>query len=540
MVSNASCEQTGQVEKKAPSAVVVSEKQDVITASPAPSASGENAADVVYLKVQSASVSGFDEYPDWAPKPDAMAPFDGNMETRWASAYQDNQWIVFDFGKPRTMSKLILKWEQAYSPKYEIAVSDDAENWKQLVLMENQTGGVNEIVFPPVTCRYVKLTGISRVNPEWGISIWEIEPYGTAAANPGDVPIQEAFKAAKEKTEAEKKVDVVRAELKADSVIPSPGPVTLTEFQKGVNYTSWDRDELSEEMSDYSLAYLSSIGVTHIALMVVNYQEGAEMNKIYVDPKKTISDEALIHSINMIHALGMKVMLKPHVDLADEEARSNIIPSDEWFANYKTFIMHYADIAAKYNVELFCIGTELSNTTIIRWKDKWLDIINDIRKVYKGPLTYAANWDEYDTVSFWNEIEFIGMDAYFPLTDKVNPTKEELIAGWNKNADKLEAWLKEANLLNKPVIFTEVGYDTIEGSNKQPWRILPTLSKFAESQDEQANCLEALFVSLSNRSWFKGFYWWNYFPRPDIGPLGYTLRGKKGEKILTEWFSKLK
>lgn len=537
-VSNASCEQVSQSGKNAPSATVVSEKQDVLKAAPSASVK-DQASDLVYLKVQSAAVSGFDEYPDWAPKPDAIAPFDGNLETRWASAYQDNQWISFDFGKMRTMTKLIIRWEQAYPPKYEILTSDDNENWKKLVLLENQKGGVNEVAFPETTCRYVKIIGIERVNPEWGISVWEIEPYGPSAANPGDVPIQEAFKSAKEKTVAEKKVDSVRAEMKADTVIASPGPITTAEFQKGINYTSWDKDELSSEMSDYSLAYLSSLGVGHIALMVVNYQEGAEKNTIYVDPKKTITDEALAHSINIIHALGMKVMLKPHVDLADEEARSNIIPSDEWFANYKKFIMHYAEIAAKYNVELFCIGTELSNTTIIRWKDKWIDIISEIRKVYKGPLTYAANWDEYDTVSFWDEMDFIGMDAYFPLTDKVNPSKEELIAGWNKNADKLEAWLKESKL-TKPVIFTEVGYDTIEGSNKQPWRILPTLSRFAESQDEQANCLEALFTALSNRSWFKGFYWWNYFPRPDIGPLGYTLRGKKGEKILSEWFAKLK
>jgi hypothetical protein len=189
-------------------------------------------------------------------------------------------------------------------------------------------------------------------------------------------------------------------------------------------------------------------------------------------------------------------------------------------------------------VELLCIGTELSNTTTVRWKDLWIDIIKEIRKVYKGKLTYAANWDEYETVSFWSEVDFIGMDAYFPLTEEINPAKEALVKGWEANADKIEQWLKASNL-DKPVIFTEVGYDTMEGANKQPWRVLPTLTKFKECQDEQANCLEALFLVLSKRPWFKGFYWWNYFPRPDIGPLGYTLRGKTGEKILTEWFNKL-
>ena len=185
------------------------------------------------------------------------------------------------------------------------------------------------------------------------------------------------------------------------------------------------------------------------------------------------------------------------------------------------------------------IGTELSNTTKSTWKAKWVDIINEIRKVYKGPITYAANWDEYDTVSIWNDVDYIGMDAYFPLTEKANPSEGELVAGWTKHANTLEKWLKD-NKLNKPVIFTEVGYDAMEGSNMKPWRVLSTLAKYKENQDEQANCLESLFTVLSNRSWFKGFYWWNYFPRSDLGPFGYTLRGKKGEKILSDWFKKIK
>jgi len=491
---------------------------------------------LVYLKVENAAVSGFDESPDWAPKPEPMAPFDASLETRWSSAYKDGEWIYFDFGKPKTMSKLIIRWEQAYASSFEILISGDAQNWTRLILLEGQTGGTSEIDFQPVTARYVKLVGLKRANPEWGVSIWEIEPYGPKDKNPGELPYEETFKSKKEKTAIEKKRDEIN--LVSGQIVPSPGPITESEFQRGVNYTSWDSNELATDLSDYSIIYLSQLGVGHIALMAVYYQEDASSKNIFADAKKTVSDESVGHAINIIHALGMKVMLKPHVDLLDEEARSNIIPSEEWFASYKAFIMHYAELSAKYNVELFCIGTELSNTTTAKWKEKWSDIISSIRKVYKGPITYAANWDEYETVSFWSDVDYIGMDAYFPLTDKNNPPKEELIKAWEKHAATLEGWLKASNL-TKPIIFTEIGYDTLEGSNKQPWRILPTLAKYIESQEEQANCLESLLTVLSNKSWFKGLYWWNYFPRPDIGPLGYTLRGKLGEKILIDWYKKL-
>jgi len=493
--------------------------------------------EIIYLKVDSAKASGFDETPDWAPRPDAMAVVDASLETRWASGYKDGEWIYLDFGKPKTVSKAVIKWETAYAPSFEILSSDDAVNWQRIVLLEGQTGGTSEIVFAPVKARYIKLVGLTRVNPEWGISVWEFEAYGPKDSNPDEPAFDEIFKGKKEKSAIEKKRDEIN--LIEGQIVPSPGPISPYEFQRGVNYTSWSKDELASDLSDYSLIYLSQLGVGHIALMTVYYQEDAVSSNIYADEKKTVSDESVGHSINIMHSLGMKVMLKPHVDLIDEDARSNIIPSDQWFAGYKAFILHYAGLAAKYNVELFCVGTELSNTTTERWKAKWLDIIYEIKKVYKGPLTYAANWDEYDTVSFWDEMDYIGMDAYFPLTNKVNPPKEELIAGWTKHADILENWLKTTGL-KKSVIFTEIGYDTVAGSNKQPWRILPTLTSQIESQDEQANCLEALLMVMSNRPWFKGFYWWNYFPRPDIGVLGYTLRGKKGEKILSEWFNRLK
>jgi hypothetical protein len=496
----------------------------------------ENDNELVYLKVLNAVASGFDETPEWAPKPDAMAVADRSLETRWASGYKDGEWVYIDFGKPKTISKVVIKWEQAYAPNYEVLTSDDAKTWKRLVLMEGQTGGRSEIGFQPVTCRYVKLVGLTRVNPEWGISVWEFEAYGPADKNPGDFANVAAV-TKKEKTAEEKKLEEIR--LVTNPIVPSPGAITANEFQRGVNYTSWSTDELNTDMSDYSLIHLSELGVGHVALMAVHYQVNPESKVISADEKKTTSDESIGHAINIIHALGMKVMLKPHVDLVDEEARTNIIPSDDWFVSYKNFILHYAELAAKYNVELLCIGTELSNTTTSKWKDKWTGIIKDIRKVYKGPLTYAANWDEYETVSFWPEVDYIGMDAYFPLTKENNPPLQALIKAWEGQAAILEKWLKDNNL-NKPIIFTEVGYDTIEGSNRQPWRVLPTLATRKESQDEQANCLSALLEVMTQKSWFKGFYWWNYFPRPDIGAFGYTLRDKKGEKILSEWYKRLK
>ncbi len=124
-------------------------------------------------------------------------------------------------------------------------------------------------------------------------------------------------------------------------------------------------------------------------------------------------------------------------------------------------------------------------------------------------------------------MDLIGIDAYFPLTNKNDPTKEELVGGWTAVADKIETWRKAKNL-DKGIIFTELGYVSSDGTNKQPWSTLAN----PEDQKEQADCLDAAFTVLSGRGWFKGIYLWQYFPQKRWSPIGYPIRGKEAETIL--------
>jgi hypothetical protein len=320
--------------------------------------------------------------------------------------------------------------------------------------------------------------------------------------------------------------------------LPSPGALTPAEFQKGVCYTSWGKAELGSQASDQTLEYLYKLGVRNLAIMVVWMQDTVEEKAVHADSKDTPDDVALAHAINKAHALGMKVMLKPHVDIKDGQWRGDLIPSKEWFASYKEYILRYAKLAVQYNVELFSIGTELANTTIPAWEAEWEDIIKEVRAVYPGPLVYGANWNEYTGVGFWDKIDFIGIDAYFPLTTKKDATKEDLIPGWKSNAAQLDTWVK-AKYPDKPVIFAEIGYCSAQGSTIQPWSTLSNVPEEFADQQEQADALEAMFVACTAYPWFKGLYWWNYFPQERWSPLGYTIRGKKAEGVFSEWLKKL-
>ncbi|MBU1084226.1 MAG: discoidin domain-containing protein, partial [Candidatus Omnitrophica bacterium] len=498
----------------------------------APKAIQASSADgtLVYIPVSAASASSFDQTPDWAPEPNPMAPVDGDMMTRWSSGYEGGeQWISFDLGGYRVVSDIIVRWERAYAVDYDVMVSNDQKTWDLARAEKNSAGGAVESEFSPVKCRYVKISSTKRVNDAWGVSIWEVEIYGPKDKNPGTVKTKEEYLSGGDEEISRKEVEEAIKKI-SSAVIP----MNVRPFQKGVVYTSWMSDELALPASDLTLTYLKEIGIDTIGIMVPAYQETLVSTEIYTNEGPqgdTPTDQALEHAVKTCHELGMRVMIKPHVDPRTDEARIDILPSEAWFDSYERFITRYAKFSQENGVEIFAIGTELEATTFESWTHRWNALIDKVKSVYAGKLTYAANWTEYAEVPFWDRMDFVGIDAYFPLTNDDNASPQDLAAAWGVIADKIEVWLKNKGLTEKGVILTEIGYPSADGANRQPWAAISS----QEDQQEQADCLEAVMKILTARSWFKGYYLWQYFPQDRWSPLGFTVKGKKAEEIIKKW-----
>lgn len=315
------------------------------------------------------------------------------------------------------------------------------------------------------------------------------------------------------------------------------------EWQKGMCYATWNSGRYSSGSSNASLREMANAGVKWVAIVTTWYQQKCSTNRIFPN-ENTPSDDSIIHAIKAAHSLGMKVMIKPHldiVDVSDGSWRGEITCSSDpdwqvWFENYRDFIVHYAELAEENNVEMLCIGTELASAATIKenmWKDM---VIKPVRDIYGGPLTYAANWDEeYKHVKFWDALDYIGIDAYFPLSDKESPILEEIKMGWEK-------WIKEIEELqkkvNKPVIFPEVGYCSADGAAKTPWE---EKAGSRVNLELQANCYRALLETFWNKEWFYGVYWWRW--GTDIrfgGPnsRGFSPQNKGAQKVMSEWYGK--
>ncbi len=314
------------------------------------------------------------------------------------------------------------------------------------------------------------------------------------------------------------------------------------EFQKGMNYVAWTENGYSNVNSAKAMEQMAALGINWAGLVTTWYQDQYNSTEIYPLRDKTPADESLIFAIRKLHELKFKVMLKPHVDLIESKGKwrgdigfENPADWQAWFDSYSNFILHFAEIAAKENVELFCIGTELANATISQ-PQAWRDLIKKVKEVYKGQLTYAANWDnEFKQIAFWDTLNYAGIDPYFPLVTTVRPTVEQLKEAWGDWAKIIEEWQKN---INKPVIFTEIGYKSARDAADEPWQH----TAIGELDLElQVNLYKGLLESFWDKPWFYGVYWWYWGANPKMGGelnRGFTPQNKPAQEVIKEWYNK--
>lgn len=258
-------------------------------------------------------------------------------------------------------------------------------------------------------------------------------------------------------------------------------------------------------------------------------------------------DSAWKAQIAVAHSAGFKVFLKPHIWMhqpTNGKWRSDIFPTNEnnwqmWKKNYRAFILRYAQIAQERNVELFCIGTEFSRLSVEK-AAFWRSLIKDVRNIYSGEITYAANWyNEYEEITFWDELDYIGIQAYFPLAKNNNPSTAQISKGWNKYFPKIATI---SNQFNRKILFTEMGYKSTADSAIEPWKWI-AYSPGANaplSYETQANCYQSFFDSVWNKEWLAGVHIWQM--RCDVKAGGnkdnpdFTPQGKPAEKIIAKGF----
>ncbi|MDF9799444.1 hypothetical protein OKW21_004707 [Catalinimonas alkaloidigena] len=249
------------------------------------------------------------------------------------------------------------------------------------------------------------------------------------------------------------------------------------------------------------------------------------------------------HTVRYAKNLGLKVMLKPHVwirrqgwpgdfDLKTEEEWQ------QWEQSYTEYLDIMTDIAVSENVEMICIGTEYRIPARER-PDFWRNLSRRIRERYSGQLTYAANWDNFEHVAFWDELDYIGIDAYFPLSDKKNPSVKELLDHWEAPMELIDEVREE---YNKPILLTEYGYRSADFASRGHWH--NEEKGLVKNMKAQETAYEALYQAFWHQPWFAGGFLWKWYPfvnresRWNRWETDFTPQEKSTEEVIKHYYSR--
>lgn len=105
----------------------------------------------------------------------------------------------------------------------------------------------------------------------------------------------------------------------------------------------------------------------------------------------------------------------------------------------------------------------------------WRRLIAEVRKVFSGKITYAANFDQYHEVGFWDALDWMGVNAYFKLRSEILPEGQKarlyplLVEGWRAVLGDLDRFRRERSIEKMPVMFTEMGFTRRALSTLEPW-----------------------------------------------------------------------
>jgi hypothetical protein len=249
--------------------------------------------------------------------------------------------------------------------------------------------------------------------------------------------------------------------------------------------------------------------------------------------------EGIRQYISKLRNSQIEIMLKPQLWIANGTYTGHLeMPSEvqwrQFEEGYREFIITFATLAAEERVPLFCIGTELE--LFVRERPQfWHSLIAEVKSIYPGKLTYAANWDEYKRIPFWESLDFIGVDAYFPISDSRTPTVSEARAGWQPWKQELKSISEK---YNRPILFTEYGYRSAVYAGKEPWD--SARDDRSVSLEAQSQLLTALYEEFWEEPWMAGGFLWKWFLEHDeVGGSDHTLftpQNKPAETVVRAFF----
>jgi hypothetical protein len=321
------------------------------------------------------------------------------------------------------------------------------------------------------------------------------------------------------------------------SLLIGPQPARASaDFQRGFVLTGRYSDSYLSSDTATNLGRMATAGSSHAAIFTQWFMSSPTSSHLAPDADRTPTDESLLGAIALAREKGLQVTIKPQIGIYDGSWIGDAHPDDldAFWSDYRTMLLHYADLAQQSGATMLVIGTEMR--TLSSDEGRWRALIAAIREHFHGALTYAANYDEFESVPFWDALDYIGIDAYFSLAapGDPSPSTDALTSAWSDRG-YLRRIASVSEATGKRVLFTEVGYRAAHTTAVQPndWAVQDQTDEAAQSR-----AYDALYRALTSQSWMAGLYWWEV-SADQWWVQDYSPIAKPAEQVMASWNSRL-
>ena len=323
---------------------------------------------------------------------------------------------------------------------------------------------------------------------------------------------------------------------RADAPVLQPKPRGMT-----VSCFRWGPGEWDGPQMPATVDRLASLGVNWIAIHP--YASVADDGGLR---RTGFPASAVTVPTRLARERGMQMFVKPHLGYwrsrftwRGEIGWDDAATEQRFLDAYRAWILEQAELAEAAGAACFAVGTELRK--LVHHEAWWRETIRQVRERFSGPLTYAANFDEYTLVPFWDALDLIGVQWYFPLIETPDPeahrperppTDAELHRGWTRNLATLRAF---AEAQGRPVLLTEFGHSATPLAAAAPWLT-------GESGPDPAAALALKtrlmrigldrLAGVEGEPWFAGVFLWKWFPSPDDIAGEFVLQYPAMEQVL--------
>lgn len=326
----------------------------------------------------------------------------------------------------------------------------------------------------------------------------------------------------------------VFAAVMAVTVVADEPPAPRADFARGMTIScrgngpgEWDSPAMGK-----AIASVKALGCDWISF----HPYARIGNDASVRHRNRADDPSVIEPIAEAKRQGVKVLLKPHLAYWGSKfswrGEIRFETEAEWqrfFAGYTDFIVHQAELAEAAGAHAFCVGTELDATA--HRQAEWRAVIAAVRKVYKGVLTYAANWDTYPRVPFWDAVDVIGIQAYFPISKADDPSEAQLEAGWDRVLAELRRFSAKQH---KPIALTELGYPLSPVAAAEPWTHTGRAPASEAAHGLKLRAMRVALRKIEAEPAIVGVMLWKWFATDRDGSHDFLLQYDAMRAVLRE------